>query len=182
MTFPPSPQEIDSWNAEVQEADSGGSQTNAPLYYSFAFAFDDAGLEDGLTVFTPSVGNGTVFLLDAAVIVDEGFDGTTPKLDIGTGVGSSNGLYHRFYGVVEADRGDSEQNGAGIQLATAGAPLQLSASAAADEGRSGFLPFTALNPLKLWVSQDGTIGGTAVGGTAGAGRLVFAIVTPTEVP
>lgn len=166
------------------------SQPGSSTTYSFPFSYDDANLENGLTVYTPTVGE---VLVDACVIVDTPFNGTTPLLDIGTGVGVTVGMFKLGTGSsgVPLNLPCSEDAGTGILigLAEQGNAFTLS-QAGADWYGGGFgaatrvalSPFTATNPLKLWVSQDGTIGGSAVGGTTGEGRLFFTICTPTTSP
>src|SRR5512146_201439 len=48
---------------------------------SFAFTFQTAGLAAGVAVYTPAIGD---VIYDVGIAVTTAFDGTTPKLDIGS--------------------------------------------------------------------------------------------------
>jgi len=141
----------------------------------FSFAFDDAGLEDGLTFYTPTVGD---ILLEVFVSVDTSFDGMNPFVDVGTGVGTAYGLFSQFEGVPSLLSVDEESAGTGIQIGMTGNSSSLLASGGYDgSGRPEGI-ITAANPLKVWVSQNGQKGGAAIGGTTGAARLYIVTATP----
>lgn len=120
----------------------------------FPFAFNTAGIENGHTVYTPTVGD---ILLDAWVEIDTAFDGTTPKGDVGQFVGVNTGLW----GGVNSQ----------LDLATA------DSTASAGTGLLG--KFTTTDPVKVVASQNGQKGGTAIGGTTGAGSVYLVVSTPS---
>ena len=159
----------------------GGSTLGAAILRGpFSFAFDDAGLEDGLEFSTPTVGD---IILDVFVVVDIAFDGTTPKLDYGTGVGTNTGLLNAFTGISFASGADDERGGTGLLIG--GSSTNSPTSLAASGGYYGIGHpegiVTAANPLKVWVSQDGQKGGAAAGSTAGAARLYIVTATPVAL-
>jgi hypothetical protein len=147
--------------------------TGASLTYAYNFAFDTANLDTGVPVYTPTVGE---LLMDAWISVLTAFDGTTPKADISQFTSSGEGLWGDIGRLPDLSVGDSLHTGGGP---TQGENLSLVA-AAAFTGSSSTIPahFTTTDLLLLVVSQDGTQGGTAIGGTAGSAVLYFTICTP----
>ena len=150
-----------------------------------AFAFNTAGLTAGVTLFTPAVGD---ILLDAWIEVDTAFDGTTPLADVGTFVGTNNGLFATCAASglpVDLSVADSETGGTGYlwNAATSFANLPLGGMAFGNSGSNRVAPgkFSAANPLKLVVSQTGAKGGTAIGGAAGAARVYVVTATPVSL-
>jgi hypothetical protein len=151
--------------------------------YAFSFAFDTANLDTGVTVWTPAVGE---LLVDAWMQVDTPFNGTTPKADISqfTGAGAPIGLFGWLNGsgvsLVDADNID----GGGGPLTSPNyttRTLMMQGETAVGNLRNAPARFTTTDPLLLVVSQDGTKGGTPIGGAAGAAVLYFQIVTPTVI-
>jgi hypothetical protein len=156
----------------------------------YSFAFDTPGLLAAVTVLTPAAGD---VLLDAWIDVTTGFNGTTPKADIGSlDNTSSPGLW----GIMI---------GAPIPLATAGAAVtsnshlwayaangvvlnpslssaQASVVVAAAGTSGGTIPYRFLDatPLKLVVSTNGRKSGSAIGGSAGAAALYLLVATPVS--
>jgi len=158
------------------QAGGGGSQTvvRGPL----SFAFNTAGLANGVTVYTPTVND---LLLDAWIEIDTAFDGTTPKGDIGTFVGTTSGLFASVSALVDISHADVETAGTGVRVnlvTSAAMSLVMAPLVFGSAARPAPARFTATNPLLLVVSQDGTKGGAAIGGTAGAGRLYIVTATP----
>lgn len=152
----------------------------------FSFTFATAGLNNGVAFYTPTVND---VLLEAWIEVDTAFDGTTPRADLSqyTGADTPYGFF-----------GWSSVLGPGIDLAVVdttangGGPLQgafptgggvtihniaLSQSYGEHQRRTP-ARFTTADPLLLVVSQDGTKGGAAVGGAAGAARVYVITATP----
>ena len=145
----------------------------------FSFAFDTEGLDTGVVVCTPSVGE---VLLDAWVSVVEAFDGTTPLADIGTFVGTNDGLFAAAANPVALGTADAAYGGTGF-LGGDGATTVSLAGQAAVAATDRVVPgrFSAENPLQLVVSQTGAKGGTAIGGAAGSGRLYIVTAVPEAI-
>ena len=163
-------------NYKVLGSAFGGSQPGVGIVRGpFVLAFDDVGLADGLSFYTPTIND---VMLDVWIEVDVAFDGTTPLGDIGTSVGSIAGLFSWVSGSVEMGKADSEDRGAGCLMQKSGNPSGLACSSGYYGSRAAPLRFTAANPLKVWVSQNGLAGGDPVGGTAGQARVYFVISTP----
>ncbi len=141
----------------------------------FVFAFDTPNINNGVDIYVPTVGD---VLLDAWYEVDVAFDGTTPFFDLGTFVASTIGLWN---GLGILDTADDEHRGTGLLIGPAGPNKNIPAYSLNSEDHR-FVPakFVATNPLKIIVSQDGLIGGAAIGGAQGAGAVYF--VTSTPVP
>ena len=156
---------------------SGGSQLGAAIVRGpFSFAFDTPNLNNGVAFYAPQVDE---ILLNGWIEVDVAFNGTTPFPEIGTFVGFSGGF---FNGNMRLDAIDDERIGAGMliganrdQSGTTNIPLQALNS---EDHRFVPMRFTAANPLKLVVSQNGLAGGDPVGGTAGSGRVYIITATP----
>ena len=130
----------------------------------FSFAFNTPGINNGVVFYTPKVGD---FLLTFFVVISAGFNGATPKGDIGTFVGGNTGIYASGNGAFSLTSAATDiANNAGVS----GVSQQVIAVG---------LQFSAANPLLLVVSQDGTKGGAAVGGTTGAAALYMEITTPS---
>lgn len=168
--------------------DAANQPGSARLVGPYAFAYSTAGIVAGVTVFTPAAGD---MLLDAWIDVTTGFDGTTPKADIGN---FDNAASPGLWGIMV---------GAPIPLATAGAlvtsnshlwayadnsavlnPSLASAQASVVVGAAGTcggtIPYRFIDatPLKLVVSTNGRRNGSAVGGAAGAASLYLMVASP----
>lgn len=164
----------------------GGSQPVRPLY--FDFAFDTPGLTDGLVAYTPAEDEE---LLNAWMVVLTAWDGETPSGDFGTFVGTTSGLFGDNDAPLDMTNIDAEHSGAGYRYGFAqsevGTDLHL-LGASGVQGGDGPLfrvapgTFTATNPLKVVVSQDGTIGGDDPGSSQGIARLKFLIATFAPSP
>lgn len=165
---------------------SGGGGTpaagSARVLGPFPFAFDDAGLENGIAFYTPTVND---VLLDAWISVLTAFDGTTPLGDVGifTG-GNTGGLFANNNAAIDMTAADADgQSGQGLLAGNTLSDLLVSdinvTTPAVFSARYVPARFTAANPLGIVVSQDGSAGGTAVGGTAGAGAVYLMVATPS---
>lgn len=149
-----------AWETEV---DVGGtSQAGVAVTRSFAFAFDTPGLNDGVVVYEPAVGD---LFMQAAILGITGFDGTDAKADIGTFAGTDIGFF----------------SASGVGLSFLGTPNTQGgwtySFAGLNEGGVIWRADTT-DPLLLVVSQDGLKGGAPVGGTVGEAVLILEIVTP----
>ena len=140
------------------------------IYGPKAVAFDDTGLATGIAIgYTPAIGD----LFSPVVVVTAAFDGTTPLLDIGF-TGDTNGFFFAASGDKTAlDVSD-------LDALTA---FNVSGSVTLDGttpvvSTPAWAKATAADALLYWCSQDGTKGGTAIGGTAGAASLYIVAATP----
>lgn len=149
---------------------------SSPKVKVFAFTFATAGLDTGVSVYTPAIGE---VLLDAWIRVVVAFDGTTPKADIGTFVGGNDGLFAAAADPVVLSAVDVAYGGTGLAGGDGATTASLAGqSAVGATDRVVPATFTAVNTLKLVVSQTGAKGGTAIGGTAGSGLLYLVTAVP----
>ncbi len=171
----------------IAQGGSGGgsSSLGAPVVRGpFSFAFATPGLTAGVAFYTPTIDD---LWLDWWIEVDTAFDGTTPFADVGTFLGTTQGTWAATDSPGSAftlTTAGNELGGAGVfGMSGVNSPGQNAITAVGDgiSNAEPFFParFTAANPLKLVVSQDGLAGGAAVGGAAGAGRLYIVTATPT---
>lgn len=138
--------------------------------------YNDAGLTTGVTLYTPVVGE---ILMDAWVEVDTEWNGTTPTGDIGTFVGYSGGLYGAYnIGALAMGSKDTESYGAGLLVNDSSNNFSLSEVSTLAGYRLGPSKFTATNPLKFVVSQDGLSGGADPGASQGVAKVYLVIATP----
>lgn len=136
-----------------------------PYAVAFPVAFDTPNLENGAPMFTAPAG---ARLAELVVTCTVAFNGTTPKLDV-----------------------FADLNGQGLLVGALGNAANVSAADAA-LGTTGLLQarnyaldyagFVVLVPtpapvLFVVVSQDGTPGGGAIGGTAGLATVSATFVT-----
>lgn len=152
----------------------GGIAARGP----FPVAFDDAGLVDGVSFYAPTVGD---LLLDAWVEILTLFDGTTPRLDIGTFVATDSGIFDALGGTALAlDAGlATEAAGTGFRRTSGGAvPYSMQSGAGYAGAGSGMGIFAAANHLKVVVSQDGSKGGDDPGASQGAANIYIVTATP----
>ncbi len=163
-------------------AAGGGSQAGASIVRGpFPFAFDDAGLADGIEFYTPTIGD---FLLAATIFTDTIFDGTTPFADFGSNNQANAGgagLFYTISGAVNLTQGASDPQSGGDTLT---ALVDNSMVGQGIVGQVGFgtnfppYEFVTATPLMVWASQDGFQGGDPVGGAAGAARIFIVTATP----
>src|ERR1700674_2452447 len=106
----------------VQDALAAGArEPGAAIVRKFPFAFNDAGLAAGKTIYVPTVND---VLLDAWVQVDTAWDGATPRCDIGTFSGSTAGLYGQLISLPLSLNGqDVLIVGTGVAVGAAGPSL-----------------------------------------------------------
>lgn len=165
------------------------------------FAFDTPGLDVGVEIYTPKVGD---LLLDATFFVTEQFDGTTPRADLGVTDGLflawnwSTPDYVLLDGMLVSLAGGLQfPSGAPERAASLGAAIAFyntmsltlpdppTAGASFDtnnaQGYATTHRFVSTDPLLLWATQDGLIGGEPIDSTEGAGTLVLMVSTPELV-
>ncbi len=172
-----------SWGTKQRPSggSNGGSTPGAGIVRGpFSFAFDTPNIENGVVVYTPAVDE---ILMDAWVAVDTAFNGTTPRADIGTFIGTGNNGIVRQEGTVAwlLTDADTEFYGTGYMTAAqTGGHQSTPLSYFNTDGSNRVVPgrFVATNPILLVVSQTGQMGGAAIGGSAGAGRIYIVTATP----
>lgn len=171
--------------AELLPSPGGSTPGAARVLGPFPFAFDDAGLENGIAIYVPTIGD---VLLDAWIEVTTGFDGTTPLADIGSFNGVAFGLWGQNIGAVDLSVPAEDYASDGLLLGSAagtapGSLLSLSAVNFGGTRLPRIVPgrFVAADPVLVVASQDGAKGGAAIGGTAGAGKVYLVIATPSLV-
>ncbi len=188
-TYPAQILNFDGTEIELEGIVNFTSATNAPvpistgpiLLHSKAFAFGTAGLNTGLTIYTPAIGD---VIYDCGVFITTAFNGTTPKADIGTFSGGNDGFFKTLAtAVVDITAvDDAVASNAGIQSSATGRWLQAAVgSIGADAGAAyvdSQLRVTAANPILIVANQTGAKSGTAVGGTTGAGIAYVLAGTP----
>lgn len=187
--------DLSSQDVNLTAGGGGGAAGAARVLGPFPFAFDDAGLEDGIAFYTPTVGD---VLLDAWISVTEAFNGTTPFADVFP-IGQPYGVFGWGSGAVDVTHADTAHGSLGGgwtlsrlvdagQLAIAsyallvdglGPSLTLPANPSVAGVQVSWLTFRSADPLLIGVSQNGQAGGTAVGGTAGAGAVYLIVATPS---
>lgn len=159
-----------------------GSIVPGPTFTrAYAFTYTTNGLSSGVTIYTPAVGD---IITDIGVAITTAFDGTTPKLDVGTFNGGNVGLFGelagaavdgtKVYGAVTDNAGISSANDA-LWLSSAVISVGAAGTAAISSWQ---LLVTAANPILLVASQSGQKGGTAIDSTAGAGTVYITTCTP----
>lgn len=153
-----------------------------PRVLKFPFTYATPNLLTGAAVYTPTIDD---LLMDAWVEIDTAWDGTTPKGDFGMFVGANYGAFGCASGGVDMTAADTEcppgflnQEAAspvGTDLLLTGALNNTSTA-----WRSAPLKFTAVDPVKVCVSQDGTNTGADPGSTQGAAVLHLVVCTPAD--
>lgn len=168
---------------------SGTSVQGTPIVRAFPFAYNTPGILTGAALYTPAVDD---VLVEAWLSIKTAWNGTTPRGDFGSftgGFGILNGTATGPWDMTNAD------------VATAGTGYLFGGNTFA----SGTLPtipvsqstiqnpvgtvnptffrvtpgeFTAANPIKVCVSQDGTNTGANPGATQGAAVLYLVTATP----
>ena len=117
---------------------------------SFSFAYNTASLNAGVsTGITATSGK---MLIVGFPLVATAWNGTTPLLDFGVGVsGGGHGIAH--YSSAPIDMSNTTPSGGGANEADAWI---------------GIAVWNATGTIEVWVSQDGTKGGTAPGASQGS--------------
>jgi hypothetical protein len=161
----------------IQNAINGGALTGSVVVRGpYSFAYNTASINSGVTVYTPTSDD---ILIDVWIEVTTAFNGTTPKADVGSFSGTTSGLFDINANAVPLGTADSTTaGGAGISVNTTAGVMTLSSQDGGSTKRMAASRFTSTTPLKLVVSQTGLSGGTAVGGSAGAGKLYIVTATP----
>lgn len=163
----------------------GGGSAGSPIVRKFSFAYNTANILTGATVFTPTVGD---VLLDAWVEINTAWDGTSPLGDFGMFNATNQGwLFYTADGPIEMSTADSDtlystgvlaqtypsnENASGLSLSF------LKAFSGAPPMRNLPAKFTAADPIKVCVSQDGTNTGADPESTQGAAVLYLVTASP----
>lgn len=151
-----------------------------PVVHYFAFAFNTASLAAGVTFFTPTVGD---IFLDSWVEVTTAWNGTTPFCDYGPSTGYQVGAGANAQDMTAND-GANAVPGLLVGTLTSSFPTfneSAYMNAAAQVRRLAPGRFTAATPWKVWVTQDGLMGGAAPGGNAGTARVYIKTATPVAL-
>lgn len=177
---------IDSGGTKILENGTlqfqpNGSGATPLLLRSFGITFATAGLASGVTIYTPAVGD---VIYDIGVGITTAFDGTTPKLDVGTFNGGTDGLFKNLAtAAVDGTKvyADVTHN-AGLGTPNSVLWLNDAVASHASAGTAAFNPpimiVSAANPLLVVASQDGTKGGTAITSTHGVASIFVLSATP----
>ena len=178
------------------EAPSGGSQPGAVRVLKYDFDFTQAvALADGVPVWTPAVGD---WLLNAWFAPDawDADGAVSPRADIGvisagawaTLRGGPQGLFGALVGAVDLSANNWIEDTKYVSYGgpTAAVDLLQAMLLGYTNAGSGALPpqvkFSTTDPLSLVVSDDGTPGGSAFDGSAGASTLYLAVCSPDTTP
>jgi hypothetical protein len=162
----------------------GSSVPGATIVRKFPFAFDTPAILTGAALYTPTIGD---VLLDAWIEKDTAWDGTTPLGDIGQFLsGGHVGWFGNQDGAIDMTDLDAiDKLGSDSILSQNAAPSSL----LSQNIISGTSPltalvrlvpgkFTAADPIKVVVSQNGNNNGADPGSTQGAGVLYLVTSTP----
>lgn len=150
-----------------------------PTVRAFPFVWNSAGILTGHTLYVPTVAD---VILAAWVRIVTAWDGVTPLIDVGTGVGLTTGMFaNTAGGPVQADLVDNELIvGTGFASQNSGASRNSSITSAQLEVQPRGIPglVTVANPLKVWVSQNGQNNGADPVPSQGAGIVYLVTATP----
>ena len=146
----------------------------------FAFAYNTANINNGVAFYTPTLND---WLIEAWIEVITGFNGTTPKADIGqfTGGAGETGFWQALVSGYPLDSPWSTLSGSADNPSWAGGSTNnydLIGAGSFNTSQVAPARFRTTRPLGVVVSQDGTTGGTAVGGSAGAAKIYIITATP----
>ena len=148
--------------------------TKSPMAVrAFPFTYQTAGLSTGYTLWTPAVGD---FIYDIGIVITTAFNGTTPKLDVGTFSGTT-GLFKQLAGnpVDGTKLYANVTNNTGLQSSNSGLWLSTAIISVGTAGTAAIhdpqVLVTAASAISLVASQDGTKGGTAITSSAGVGTV-----------
>jgi hypothetical protein len=138
------------------------------------FNFNTPNLNTGISFF---IGTLSDILIDVWMEVLTAFNGTTPKADCGFISGLfSNANYLRPLDVTGADVATVPGVQWGVRTTFKNTGLR---SQSMFQLRDAPSRFTGAIGLQVWVSQTGTSGGAAVGGTTGSLQVFIATSTPS---
>lgn len=182
----------------------GGGSGNVTVRH-FPFAYNLAGLNNGVTLYTPTLGD---IVLDAWIEVDTAWNGTTPLGDVGFNTsGTFRGWYHAITGLslpmnqadaasglllgasalcgeslgplstIQNETIPTTNDGSGLYVVS-GTAVNFIASPISTGER--YFPFKVqiANPIQVVVSETGLAGGTAPGATQGSATLYLITATP----
>ena len=160
----------------------GTATLNSPIVREFPFAYNSAGLDTGLALYTPTEGD---VLLEAWIEITQAWDGTTPSGDFF--MNGNSGFYNDLGGGLlpsTIDMTVADDSPLDISATTGVSDLRSFAYASntsATTGKGRLLPgsFTTGAPIQVVVSQTGSVGGGDPGSTQGAAILYLVTATPT---
>lgn len=140
---------------------------------TFPFAYDTPGLDAGIPIYTPVVGE---TLYDAWVHILTPWSGGAayPVVDIGQEINPGTTGLFGGYAYLDLNFITSES---GPPRPPNNQYLSLSAQFAFLNQQRSQLRFTDTAPLKLWVSQNGRAGGAATGAIAGSAVFKMMVIS-----
>ena len=139
----------------------------------FAFTYQTTGLGTGYTLWTPAAGD---VIYDIGIVITTAFNGTTPKLDVGS-FSRHTGLFKQLAGnpvdgtklyAAVTDNSAVKSSNSGLWLSTAIISVGTAGTAAIHDPQ---LLIASASAIQLVATQDGTNNGTAINSTAGAGSV-----------
>jgi hypothetical protein len=141
------------------------SRVGSPVTRKFTLAYNSTALTTGHALFTPAIGD---VLLDVWVVVTTAWNATA-LLSVGTFVnGAAEGL-PSWHPNLEIE--DSSNFGDGVLFSPGGNDSLF--------GELGLrFKFTAANPLRIVVTQDGNVNGAASTATDGAAEVYVMTASP----
>lgn len=165
-------------------------QLGVPVVYGFHFAYNTPNLLTGAFLYQPALGD---VMIEAWVEIDTAWNGTTPKLDVGTfSYGDTTGWWATQGSAVPllASRADGGQLDEIFNTQTYSSPTVTPSSRLSDitnfsmttlNARQRRLPASVYDDtqsIKVCVSQDGSTTGANPGSTQGSGIIYMMWVTP----
>lgn len=131
----------------------GGGGAGGLIVRKFAFAHNDAGLDTGEALYTPTVGD---ILYNAWLSITTAWNGTTPKGDVGLFTAGFTGLFTSAAGLVYDMTNVDNLTLTGIPFSLSAANVTLIAAGAPPSGDRASGAFLTTDPVCVVVSQDGT--------------------------
>ena len=137
----------------------GSAAGSESVVRSFAFAFDDAGLETGLELYVPTPGD---ILIDLWIEIESAWDGATPKGDAGDLASGSGWFSSIGFGALDMTVPDAPEFAPNL-LSSPQVSSLYQAGIYSGPFRSLPAQFIEATPIKVVVSQDGTTSGGSPG-------------------
>lgn len=150
----------------AQNSDGTLNNATRERIHAVPASFDSAGLAAGMVIETPDAGD---LILDAWIDVDTAWDGTTPKADIGFFQSGAAGIFAHGSAAVDLTQADATYDNLVTNAGNAAVLRNVKAVPAR---------VVVAAPLLLVVSQNGLLGGAAVGATHGHLTAYIRLATP----
>jgi len=167
--------------AYVTRVYEGAGSSGVRCLGPFTFSYNTPGLNAGIEFYTPTVND---VLVDAFVTARVGFNGTTPKFDFGpvSAPPTTDGFFWQANAPVVMSQGWPTPATFRVLWYVVGSSLfsaRINYYAATKQIQPQQGIIRSADPWKLWVSQNGSMGGAAVGGSAGQGEMYLLIASPS---